>query len=211
MKEDIIKIREELVGMSSDPIKTRELMDKLTEEEIFQHDLESTVHIGKNEIEEEKDFDFYKVCKTRNGYILHYKGGYSVFAEDKLINTCGSLELLMSDEKGEDIELAKNAVEMIFRLPLFVFSHPFTTYNIATMATGYLLYLQENGEVPTEETENPEYDKFIQQMNELMENFAAGLEKEGKEYERRNGINNGEERKETESEGKDQGEGQAEA
>jgi len=211
MTEDIIKIREELVGLSSDPIKTRELLDKLTEEEIFQHDLESTVHVGKNEIEEEKDFDFYKVCKTRNGYLIHYKGGYTVVVDEKLLSACGSMELLMSDEKGEDVELAKNAVEMIFRLPLFVFSHPFTTYNIATMATGYLVYLQENGEVPTEETENPEYDKFIQSMNELMENFAAGLEKEGKEYERRNGINNGEKRTKTEGQGKDESQSQAEA
>ena len=206
MNDEIIRLREELVGLSSDPIKTRELLDKLTEEEIFQHDIESTIHIGKNEIEEEKDFDFYKVCKTRDGYIIHYKGGYTVFANEKLLSTCDSIALLMEDnvetdpEDKEYIDLTKSAVELIFRLPLFVFSHPATTFNLATIATKYLVYLQEKGEVPTEDTENPEYDKFMQQMNELMENFAIGLEKEGLEYERRNGISHDEEKVETKTE-----------
>ena len=211
MTNEIIRLREELVGLSSDQIKTRELLDKLTEEEIFQHDVESVYHVGKNDIEEEKDFDFYKVCKTKNGYLIHYKGGYTVFANEKLLSTCSALELLMEDKGSEEEELAKSAIETIFRLPMYVFSHPETTYTIATIATKYLLYLQEKGEVPTEETDNPEYDKFIQQMNELMENFAAGLEKEGLEYERRNGINNGEEGKETKDEGEGQGESQGQA
>lgn len=188
MKDDIIKYREELVALSSDPVRTRELLDKLTEDEIEQNRIESTVHIGKKDIEEEKDFDFYKVCKTRNGYAIHYKGGYTVVVDEKMLSTCGAIELLMSDDKDEDTELAKSAVEICFRIPMFVFSHPNTTYTIAEAATRYLLYLQEKGEVPTEETKNPEYDKFLVQMNELMENFAAGLEKEGREYEKRNGL-----------------------
>ena len=40
-----------------------------------------------------------------------------------------------------------------------------------------------------------------------MDNFAAGLEKEGKEYERRNGISNDKEEIKTKSEGESQGEG----
>ena len=211
MNEEIIRLREELVGLSSDPIKTRELLDKLTEEEIFQHDIESVYHVGKNDIEEEKDFDFYKVCKTRDGYLIHYKGGYTVFANEKLLSTCSALELLMEDKGSEEEELAKSAIETIFRIPLFVFSHPSTTFNIATMATKYLIYIQEKGEVPTEETDNPEYDKFITQMNEMLENFADGLEKEGKEYELRNGLNNGEEREEAENKGKGEGDGESQA
>jgi hypothetical protein len=58
--------------------------------------------------------------------------------------------------------------------------------------------------VPTDETENPEYDKFLLQMNEMLDNFATGLEKEGKEYERRNSINVEKEVK-TESEGESEG------
>lgn len=211
MKEDIIKYREELVALSSDPIKTRELLDKLTEEELFQHDIESVVHIGKKDTVEEKDFEFYKVCKTKKGYAIHYKGGYSVVVDEKLLSTCAAIDLLMSDEQGEDIELAKSAIGMCFRIPMFVFSHAATTYTIAEAATRYMVFLQQNGEVPTEETDNPEYDKFIQQMNEMMENFAAGLEKEGREYERRNGIDNGEKREETESKDESEDKGQVKA
>ena len=211
MKDDIIKYREELVALSSDPIKTRELLDKLTEEEIEQYRIESTVHISKKDIEEEKDFEFYKVCKTQNGYAIHYKGGYTVVVDEKLLSTCSALDLLMADDQGENIDLAKSAVEMCFRIPMFVFSNEVTTYTIAEAATRYMIYLQDRSEVPTEETENPEYDKFIQQMNELMENFAAGLEKEGLEYERRNGITHDEEEAQTDGESEGQGEGQAEA
>ena len=189
MNDEIIRLREELVGLSSDPIKTRELLDKLEGEVLWENHLESPIHIGKKDIKDEKDFDFYKVSKAGDGrYLLHYKGGYTVLADERLLTTCSALELLMEDKSSEEEELAKSAVELIFRLPLFVFSHPETTYAIATIATKYLLYLQEKGEVPTEETENPEYDKFIQQMNELMENFAIGLEKEGLEYEKRNNL-----------------------
>ena len=211
MTEEIIKIREELVGLSSDPIKTRELLDRLTEEEIEKYRIESTVHVGNKDIESEKDFDFYKVCKTRSGYTIHYKGGYTVVVDEKNMSACSALELLMSDENDEETELAKSAVEIIFRLPMFVFSHPATTFNIATMATQYMVYLQKVGEVPTEETDNPEYDKFLMQVNELMENLAVGLEKEGMEYERRNGITHGEEEEQTESQGEGHGsEGEAE-
>lgn len=208
MTDEIIKIREELVGISSDPIKTRELLDKLTEEEILQHDIKGLYYVSEADIEEEKDFDFYKVCKTHNGYLIHYKGGYTVYVDEKNMSACGALEMLMDDGKDmseedkDGFEAAKSAIELIFRLPMFIFSHAATMYNIATLATKYLIFITEKGEVPTEETDNPEYDKFILQMNELMENFAAGIEKEGKEYERRNGIDNGEEKVESESESK---------
>lgn len=189
MNDEIIKLREELVGLSSDPMKTRELLDKLEGEVLWENHLESPIHIGKKDIKEEKDFDFYKVSRTADGqYLIHYKGGYTVLIDGKLLSTCSALELLMQDNGSEEEELAKSAIETIFRLPMYVFSHPETTYTIATIATKYMLYLQEKGEVPTEETENPEYDKFILEMNELMENFAEGLEKEGREYERRNGY-----------------------
>ena len=200
MNEEIIRLREELVGLSSDPMKTRELLDKLEGEVLWENHLESPIHIGKKDIKDEKDFDFYKVSRTADGqYLLHYKGGYTVLVDEKLLTTCSALELLMEEKGSDEEELAKSAIETIFRLPLYVFSHPETTYTIATIATKYLLYLQEKGDVPTEDTDNPEYDKFIQQMNELMENFAAGLEKEGLEYERRNGITHNEEKEKTET------------
>jgi hypothetical protein len=77
--------------------------------------------------------------------------------------------------------------------------------NIATIGLMYQNLLQKMGSVPTEETENPEYDKFLLQMNEMLENFATGLEKEGKEYEKRNGINHDKEEVKTESEGESEG------
>jgi hypothetical protein len=42
-------------------------------------------------------------------------------------------------------------------------------------------------------------------MNEMLDNFAAGLEKEGLEYEKRNGINHDKEEVKTESEGESEG------
>ena len=95
MKDEIIKIREELVGLSSDQIKTRELLDKLTEEEIFQHDIESPFHVGKNDIEETKDLEVGKLHKTKNGYLLHYHGGFSVLVDEKLMSTASTLQQIM--------------------------------------------------------------------------------------------------------------------
>ena len=212
MNDEIIRIREELVGLSSDPIKTRELLDKLTEEEILQHDIESPFHVGKNDIEETKDLEVGKLHKTRNGYLLHYHGGFSVLVDEKLMSTASTLQQIMegvpSDitdkDEREGVELTLNAAEQVFRLPMYVFSNTPTMLNIATIGLMYQNHLQKMGGVPTEETENPEYDKFLLQMNELLDNFAAGLEKEGKEYERRNGINVEEEVK-TESEGEVEG------
>ena len=212
MTDEIIRLREELVGLSSDPIKTRELLDKLTEEEIFQHDIESPFHVGKNDIEETKDLEVGKLHKTKNGYLLHYHGGYSILVDEKLMSTASALQQIMdgvpSDitdkEEREGVELMLSAAEMVFRLPMFVLSHPVTTLNIATLGTMYMNLLQKIGSVPTEETENPELDKAIVQMNEFMEHAIKGLEKEGKEYERRMGINVEEEVK-TESEGESEG------
>lgn len=196
MNDDIIKIRERLVELSTAPIETRKLLDKLTEEEIEQHDTECPLIVTKNEITETKDGEFYKLHKTRNGYLLHYHGGYDVLVDDKLLSTASALQQIMdgvpSDitdkEEREGVEMMLSAAEIIFRLPMFVLSHPMTTVNIATMGLMYMNLLQKMGEVPTEETENPEYDKALVQMNQLMENFAAGLEKEGKEYEKRMGA-----------------------
>ena len=212
MNEEIIRIREELVGLSSDPIKTRELLDKLTEEEIFQHDIESPFHVGKNDIEETKDLEVGKLHKTRNGYLLHYHGGFSVLVDEKLMSPASTLQQIMegvpSDitdkDEREGVEMVLSAAEQVFRLPMYVFSNQPTMLNIATMGLMYQNLLQKMGSVPTEETENPEYDKFLLQMNELLDNFAAGLEKEGKEWERRMGINVEEEIK-TESEGESEG------
>jgi hypothetical protein len=212
MNDEIIRLREELVGLSSDPIKTRELLDKLTEEEIFQHDIESPFHVGKNDIEETKDLEVGKLHKTRNGYLLHYHGGFSVLVDEKLMSTASTLQQIMegvpSDIKDKDeregVEMVLSAAEQVFRLPMYVFSNTPTMLNIATIGLMYQNHLQKMGEVPTAETENPEYDKFLLQMNEMLDNFAAGLEKEGKEYERRNGINVEEEIK-TESEGESKG------
>ena len=212
MSDEIIRIREELVGLSSDPIKTRELLDKLTEEEIFQHDIESPFHVGKNDIEETKDLEVGKLHKTKNGYLLHYHGGFSVLVDEKLMSTATALQQIMegvpSDitdkEEREGMGLVLDAAEQVFRLPMYVFSNTPTMLNIATMGLMYQNILQKMGSVPTDETENPEYDKFLLQMNELLDNFAAGLEKEGKEYEKRNGLNNGKEEQQT---GKSEGEG----
>lgn len=213
MNEEIIRLREELVGLSSDPIKTRELLDKLTEEEISQHDIESPFHVGKNDIEETKDLEVGKLHKTKNGYLLHYHGGFSVLVDEKLMSTASTLQQIMegvpSDitdkDEREGVELVLNAAEQVFRLPMYIFSNTPTMLNIATMGLMYQNLLQKMGSVPTEDTENPEYDNFLLQMNEMLDNFAAGLEKEGKEYERRNGIDNGE--KERRNEVESQGEG----
>jgi hypothetical protein len=220
MSDEIIKIRERLVELSKDPIETRELLDKLTYEEIAQHDAECPIIVTKNEIEETKDEKAYKLHKTRNGYLLQYYGGYSVFVDDKLISTASALRQIMdgvpadaSDEVNQEtgmsekdgIELMLSAAEMIFRLPLFVLSHEITTLNIATMGTMYINLLQTLGEVPTAETDNPEYDKALAQMSELMEKFAAGLEKEGKEYERRMGYGKEADTQENKSQDKSQG------
>ena len=208
MTDEIIRIREKLVGLSSDPIKTRELLDKLTEEEIFQHDIESPFHVGNKDIEETKDLEVGKLHKTRNGYLLHYHGGFSVLVDEKLMSTASTLQQIMegvpSDitdkEEREGVEMVLSAAEQVFRLPMYVFSNTPTMLNIATIGLMYQNLLQKMGSVPTAETENPEYDKFLLQMSEMLDNFAAGLEKEGKEYERRNGINVEKERK-IESEG----------
>lgn len=213
MNEEIIRLREELVGLSSDQIKTRELLDKLTEEEILQHDIESPFHVGKNDIEETKDLEVGKLHKTRDGYLLHYHGGYTVLVDEKLMSTASTLQQIMegvpSDimdkEEREGVEMVLSAAEQVFRLPMYVFSNTPAMLNIATIGLMYQNLLQKIGSVPTEETENPEYDKFLLQMNELLDNFAAGLEKEGKEWERRNGIENVE--KERRNEGESQGEG----
>lgn len=185
MTDGIIELRERLVELSTDPIETRELLDKLTEEEIDQANIKSPFHVGEKDILETKDLEFAKVHKTKNGYLLHYHGGYSILVDDKNITTASALQSLldgvdskMSDEEKESIELANSAIETIFRLPMFIFSHPLSTYTIAEIGVRYMLLLQELGEIPTDETENPAYDKFIVQMNELMENFAKGLENE---------------------------------
>ena len=217
MNDEIIRLREELVGLSSDPIKTRELLDKLTEEEILQHDIESPFHVGKNDIEETKDLEVGKLHKTKNGYLLHYHGGFSVLVDEKLMSTASTLQQIMqgipseiTDEKErEGVGIVLDAAEQVFRLPMYVFSNIPTMLNIATMGVMYQTLLQTMGSVPTEETENPEYDKFLLQMNEMLVNFAAGLEKEGLEYERRNGISNGtEERKQGTVESESKGEGE---
>jgi hypothetical protein len=213
MTDEIIRLREELVGLSSDPIKTRELLDKLTEEEIFQHDIESPFHVGKNDIEETKDLEVGKLHKTKNGYLLHYHGGFSVLVDEKLMSTATTLQQIMegvpSDikdkEEREGVEMVLSAAEQVFRLPMYVFSNTPTMLNIATMGLMYQNLLQKMGSVPTAETENPEYDKFLLQMNELLDNFAAGLEKEGLEYEKRNGINHDKKEVKTESEGEGEG------
>ena len=196
MTDEIIKLRERLVELSTDPIETRELLDKLTNEEIAQHDAECHVIVTENDIQETKDMEFCKIHKTRNGYLIHYHGGYSVVVDDKLLSTSAAIQQIMDGvpdyitdkEERDGVEMMLSAAELVFRLPMFVLSNPVTTLNIATIGLMYMNLLQTMGEVPTEETENPEYDKFIAQMSELLENFAAGIEKEGKEYERRMGA-----------------------
>lgn len=224
MNDEIIKLREELVALSTDPIKTRELLDQLADEEIMQANIQSPFHVGKNDIEETKDLEFAKLHKTGNGYLLHYHGGYSVLVNDKLLSTASVLQQIMdgvpedasvevNPETGmsekDGIELMLSAAEMVFRLPMFVFSHPATTLNLATIGMMYMNLLQKIGEVPTEETENPEYDKFLLQMNEMIENLAAGLEKEGRAYEERMGY--AKQEKENQSDGEVQGKGEIQA
>ena len=213
MTDEIIKIRERLVELSKDPIETRELLDKLTYEEIARHDADCPLIVTKNDIQETKDGEIYKLHKTRNGYLLHYHGGYDVLVDDKLLSTASALQQIMDgvpsditdNEERENVEMMLSASEMIFRLPMFVLSHPSTTLNIATMGVMYINLLQKLGEVPTAETDNPEYDKALIQMNEFMENFAAGLEKEGKEYERRMGYGEKADTQENKSQDKSQG------
>lgn len=215
MTDEIIKLREQLVELSKDPIETRKLLDQLTEEEIEQANIESPFHVGKKDIVETKDIEVGKIHKTKNGYCLHYHGGYSILVDDKMIATASTLQQIMDgvpedvtdkDEK-EGVEIMLSAAEQIFRIPMYIFSHPITMLNMATMGLMYQNYIQKMGEVPTEETDNPEYDKFILQMNDLMENCISGLEKAGKEYEKRMGYgekvkNEGESESESEAEPK---------
>ena len=215
MTDSIIQLRERLVELSKDPIETRKLLDQLTEEEVENDNIHSKFHVGEKDILETKDLNIATVSKTKKGYLLNYYGGYSVLVDDKLISTSGALQSLIDGvpsnvtdpKEKESIELSNTAIEMLFRLPMFVFSNGETTFRIAEIATRYLLLLQKMGEVPTPETENPEYDKFIMSLNELMENFATGLEKEGLEYEKRMGYG----KEQIESQGKNQGEGEGKA
>lgn len=185
MTDGIIELRERLVELSKDPVETRELLDKLTEEEIEQANIKSPFHVGEKDILETRELGFANVHKTKNGYLLHYHSGYSILIDDRNINAASALQSLlegvdkkMSDDEKDAVELANNAIEMIFRLPMFVFSHAVTTYTVAEIGVRYMLLLQELGEVPTDETQNPAYDKFIVQLNEMMENFKNGLEME---------------------------------
>lgn len=219
MTYNIIELREQIVGLSKDPIETRKLLDQLAEEEIFNANVHSPFHVGEKDIVETKDGDYYKLHKTKDGYVLHYFGGYAVKVDDKLLSTASALDMIMhgipdemlnglTDEQKENMKISMpNAIEMVFRLPMFILSHPETTFNVATMGVQYLLLLQRMGEVPTPETDNHEYDKYIAQMNELMENFATGLEKEGLEYEKRMGYAE----ENTKCQNQDQGESKAEA
>ena len=217
MTDEIVKLREQLVELSKDPIETRKLLDRLTEAEIDQANIESPFHVGKKDIEATKDLEVGKLHKTRNGYCLHYHGGYSILVDEKMLSTASALQQIMDgvpeditdkDEK-DGVEIMLSAAEQIFRLPIYVFSNPVVTLNLATMGLMYQNLLQTMGEVPTEETENPEYDKFIVQLNDMMSNFATALEKEGKEYEKRNGLNDGKEQVKARK-GKSKGEGKAE-
>lgn len=216
MTDSIIQLREKLVELSKDPIETRKLLDQLTEEEIDNANILSPFHVGEKDIVETKDLEYAKVHKLKNGYLLHYHGGYSVLIDEKLISAGDAIQMLIDGipagtvepEEKEAIEMTMDAIETIFRLPMFVFSNEIVTFSIAEIATRYILLLQKMGEVPTAETENPEFDKFILQINDFMENFAAGLEKEGKEYEKRMGY--GKEQIEGQGENQGQGEGKAE-
>ena len=193
MTDSIIQLREKLVELSKDPIETRKLLDQLTEEEIDNANILSPFHVGEKDIVETKDLEYAKVHKLKNGYLLHYHGGYSVLIDEKLISAGDAIQMLIDGipagpvepEEKEAIEMTMDAIETIFRLPMFVFSNEIVTFSIAEIATRYILLRQKMGEVPTAETENPEFDKFILQINDFMENFAAGLEKEVKEYEKR--------------------------
>lgn len=223
MSDEIIKIRERLVELSKDPIETRELLDKLTYEEIAQHDAECPIIVTKNEIEETKDGDVYKLQRTRNGYLLQYYGGYSIFVDNRLILPSSALQQIMdgvpasaSDKvipeigfsEKQSIQIMLEAAELMFRLPMIVLSNEAVYLNIATMVQMYKGLMQRIGEVPTPDMENPEYDKFMEQMSEFLANFAKGLEKEYKEYERRMGY--GEENTtENQSESKDKSESES--
>lgn len=209
MKEEIVKLREELVANSKDEMLCRSLLDKLSEAVCDEHDKEHLFVIRKGEVEEKKDLDFMAIYKLHGGSVVRFKGGMDVYLDNKIISAQQAIDLFMQkmpeDEKErETVEAAQMAVRYIFQLPMFVFSSPETTYGIAEMATRYMLYLQRMGQVPVAETDNPEYDKFILQINEMVENFSKGLEEQGLEYERRMGYG-----KKSESESKDNGKAEA--
>lgn len=219
--DEIVSLREQIIKLSNDANETRNLLDKLTEAEIDRATSNAFYYVNENSVIETKDFESYSISQLTNGYCIRYKGGYNVFVNNNFELTAGALQMLMQSkptqlntiEETNDItelseegymNLANSAIEMIFRLPLFVLSNVPTTFNIATMATMYMNLLQTKGEVPTEDTENPEYDKFLMQMNEMLENFAEGLRKEGEDYERRNGISH---EKESENKGENESQG----
>lgn len=209
MNEEIVRLREELVALSTDPMKTRSLLDKLAVEENDEHDLGAKFLVREDDIVETLDKEVYVVYKTKSGYVLHYRGGYTINIDQRMRNAYDTVGILFEKGTDEGTEMAKLAVETVFRLPIFIFSSPESTYTIAEIGVRYMELVQKLGEIPTEETENPEYDKFLVGINELMENLAAGLKKEGLEYEKRMGISHGE--SESKGEGQNEGEGKAEA
>lgn len=219
MTDKIIKLREQLVGMCSDKIEAQKLLDQLEEAVEDRVRVESEFYVGKKDILETKDEGHYRLHRTKSGFLMHYVGGYSILVDDRMRSVASALDDFMEGvpadvtdpDEIESYELAYNAIEMVMRLPMFVFSNPSTTFAIAEMGTRYLLLLQKMGAVPTDETANPEYDRFLSKMYELLDDFATGMEKENLEYERRNGIDNGESKREIESSGEDKGEGKTQA
>ena len=112
--DSIIELREKLVELSTDPIETRKLLDQLTEEEVDQANIHSPFHVGEKDILETKDNEIYKVHKTRNGYVIHYHGGYSILIDERLQTTAEAVRLLMENapmdatkEDRENLDLAR--------------------------------------------------------------------------------------------------------
>jgi len=194
-KDKITDLRAQIVALSKDPEQTKKLLDQLSNAVCEDMEEKSEVLVKKSDIVEQKNFTSHRVIETKTGHVIHYKGGYTVIVDNKLLNATEMVSLMMhGPEKGlskEDKDatlVAINAIDTIFRLPIFVFTNPNTTYTIAEVATRYMILLQDMGQVPTEDNPNPEYDAFLKGIAELVDKFAEGLEKEGREYEKSVGI-----------------------
>lgn len=195
MNNDIVDVRERIVALSTDPAETRALLDRLTDLEVAAAVSESTVHVGKDDVVETKELNGARLHRTKTGFLLHNYGGYDVVVDERMVGTCSALQMLMEGTAAEipdgltaeDVEEWNIAVEMVFRLPMFVFGSVETTMFISESAYRYLMFLQKVSEVPTPDSENPEYDRFVAGLSSLFEDLAKGIERQGKEYEERMG------------------------
>lgn len=225
MNDTIVDIRTKIVEQCSDKEKVKDLLDSLTEE--VENDLmkKQIVSVDKDHIVTQKDFDTHVIYETDRGYLLSYKGGYDVVVDSRMSSAADALDFILHNDRlqaeaddkdhAEDLEVAASAMEVIFRLPMFIFSHADCTFSIASIATQYMLLLQDLGKVPTkDDDDDPKVQEFMRQLATTIDTLSEIMEEQGKEYERKakEEVKNAKSTKpETEQKGNGKTEGKAEA